>query len=342
MPSSDRRRGRGRLPTIVISADDGDVDRLFPASVLAPLREHGRVVHVVGDLSMLDGDDRLSAEVLLTSWGTGEISAEVLDGFSSLEAIIHTGGSVKRLLTSDAWETGVRVSTQVERNAEAVAEYAAAMIVASLKGVFRLRRDYIRDGAALDRAPRLDTLGITGKTLGLVGASRVGRAVARLIARHDLQVLVYDPYIDAVEAASLGGRLTSLETLMRDSDVVSLHAPATPGTREMITRTLLESMRAGATLINTARGSVVDQDALIDTLRTRDLFAILDVTEPMVPAADSALWALENVILTPHIAGATGSDLQRLGRGAVDEAIRVLMGEELAHRVRAEDLSRIA
>lgn len=341
MPSSDRPCC-GRFPTVVISADDGDIDRLFPAEVLSPLREHGRVVHVGGDLSVLDEEDRRSAEVLLTSWGTDEISAEMLDGFSSLEAIVHTGGSVKRLLTKDAWETGVRVSTQVERNAEAVAEYAAAMIVASLKGVFRLRRDYIRDGAALDRAPRLDTLGITGKTLGLVGASRVGRAVARLIARHDLQVLVYDPYIDAVEAASVGGRLTSLETLMRDSDVVSLHAPATPGTRGMITRSLLESMRAGATLINTARGSVVDQDALIDSLRTRDLFAILDVTEPMVPAADSALWALENVILTPHIAGATGSDLQRLGRGAVDEAIRVLMGEELAHRVRAEDLSRIA
>jgi len=341
VPSSDRR-GRGRLPTIVISAVERDFDRLFPANVLAPLREHGRIVHVGGDLSVLEPEDRRSAEVLLTSWGTTEISAEVLEGFSALEAIIHTGGSVKRLLTSDAWETGVRVSTQVERNAEAVAEYAAAMIVASLKGVFRLRRDYVRDGTALDRAPRLDTLGITGKTVGLVGASRVGRAVARLIARHDLQVLVYDPYIDAVEAESLGARLASLETLMRDSDVVSLHAPATPGTRGMITRGLLESMRTGATLINTARGSVIDQDALIDVLRARDLFAILDVTEPMVPAPDSAFWALENVFLTPHIAGATGSDLQRLGRGAVDEAIRVLTGEELAHRVRAEDLSRIA
>lgn len=341
MPSSDRG-GRGLLPTIVISADDGDVDRLFPANVLAPLREHGRVVHVGGDLSVLDVADRRSAEVLLTSWGTHEISAGVLDGFSSLGAIIHTGGSVKRLLTDDAWETGVRVSTQVERNAEAVAEYAAAMIVASLKGVFRLRREYVREGPELDRASRLDTLGITAKTVGLVGASRVGRAVARLIARHDLQVLVYDPYIDAVEADSLGARLTSLETLMRDSDVVSLHAPATPGTRGMITRRLLESMRAGATLLNTARGSIVDQDALIDVLRTRDLFAILDVTEPMVPPADSALWALENVFLTPHLAGATGSDLQQLGRGAVDEAIRMLTGEELAHRVRAEDLSRIA
>jgi phosphoglycerate dehydrogenase-like enzyme len=342
VPSSDRRRSRGQLPSIVISADAGDVDRLFPANVLAPLREHGRVVHVGGDPSVLDREDKRSAEVLLTSWGTHEISAEMLDGFPSLEAIIHTGGSVKRLLTNDAWATGVRVSTQVERNAEAVAEYAAAMIVASLKGVFRLRRDYVREGAALDRGPRLDTLGITGKTVGLVGASRVGRAVARLIARHDLQVLVYDPYIDAVEADSLGARLTSLETLMHDSDVVSLHAPATAGTRGMITRRLLESMRPGATLINTARGSVVDQDALIDVLRTGDLFAILDVTEPMVPAADSALWGLENVFLTPHIAGATGSDLQRLGRGAVDEAIRVLTGEELAHRVRAEDLSRIA
>lgn len=342
MPSSDRGPDGGHLPTIIISTSDGDAERLFPVNVLAPLREHGRIVHVGADLRASDPVDAYRAEVLLTSWGTNPVSAAVLDGFPSLQAIVHTGGSVKRLLTSDAWETGVWVSTQVERNAEAVAEYAAAMIVASLKGVFRLRRDYVREGRALDRAPRLDALGITGKTLGLVGASRVGRAVARLVARHDLRVLVYDPYLDAAEAAALGVRLASLDTLMRESDVVSLHAPATADTRGMISRELLESMRAGATLINTARGSVVDQDALIDVLRARDLFAILDVTEPMVPSPDSALWGLENVFLTPHIAGATGSDLQRLGRGAVDEAIRVLTGGQLAHPVRAEDLSRIA
>jgi phosphoglycerate dehydrogenase-like enzyme len=167
----------------------------------------------------------------------------------------------------------------------------------------------------------------------VVGASRIGRRVIELLAPFDLDLLVSDPYLDAAAARRLGARLVGLDELFARSDVVSLHAPAVPATRGMIGAALLAAMRTGATLINTARGSLVDQDALVEQLRTGRIKAVLDVTEPEVTPADSPLWELPNVILTPHAAGALGNELHRLGAVAVDEVARLVAGEPLRHPV---------
>ena len=134
----------------------------------------------------------------------------------------------------------------------------------------------------------------------------------------------------------------NLGTLLRTCDVVSVHAPANPQTYRLIGAGQLALMRDGATLINTARGSLVDTSALIEHLRAGRLYAVLDVTEPEPLPADSGLWELPNAFLTPHIAGSHGNELARLGDCVIDELERFLDGRPFAHAIVASDLDRVA
>jgi phosphoglycerate dehydrogenase-like enzyme len=194
----------------------------------------------------------------------------------------------------------------------------------------------------VDLLAEFPTVGNFGKTVGIVGASRIGRRVIELLRPFQLDVLVSDPYLDADAARRLGVDRRELDELLAASDVVSLHAPALPSTRHMIDARRLALLRDGATLINTARGSLVDQDALVAELASGRIDAVLDVTEPEVLPPDSPLYELPNVVLTPHIAGALGVELRRLGDAAIDEIERYAAGEPFAHQVTAGDLDRIA
>jgi phosphoglycerate dehydrogenase-like enzyme len=137
--------------------------------------------------------------------------------------------------------------------------------------------------------------------------------------------------------------MVSLEELFRESDVVSLHAPHTDETDGMITGEHIASMKRGATFINTARGGIVREEEMLEVLRKRpDLTAVLDVTEPEPAAADSPVFALPNVVLTPHIAGSLGLECRRMGRYMVDELRRYLNGEPLRWQVTRELVEKIA
>ncbi|MFJ2031990.1 hydroxyacid dehydrogenase [Streptosporangium sp. NPDC087985] len=273
------------------------------------------------------------ARILLTGWGSPLLDERALDDASGLQAVVHAAGSVKGHISPGVFARGIPVSSAAAANALPVAEYTVAMILLANKAVPALAREYRarREDLCLVRRP-LD-IGNHGRTVGLVGASRTGRRVLELLRPFDLQVLLADPFVDPPAASALGARLVDLDEIFTASDVVSLHAPATADTRGMVSRRRLAAMRDGATLINTARGSLVDQDALVAELVGGRLSAVLDVTEPEVTAADSPLWELPNVVLTPHIAGALGNEVARLGSSAVDEVLRVVAGEPLLHRV---------
>ena len=186
------------------------------------------------------------------------------------------------------------------------------------------------------------TIGTNGVTIGLVGASRVGRQVIGLLKNLDARVLVYDPYLTAVEAAELGVETVGLDQLCALSDVVSIHAPDIAETRGIIGAQQLALMKDGTLVINTARGALIDAAALTAELVSGRLDAYLDVTDPEPLPADSVLHTLPNVVLTPHIAGAMGNEIHRLGSHAVTEVRRLSEGLPLAYPVLAADLARIA
>jgi phosphoglycerate dehydrogenase-like enzyme len=223
-----------------------------------------------------------------------------------------------------------------------VAEFTLAAILLANKGALRAARDYGARRARIDALAEYPDIGNRAKTVGLVGASRVGRGVIDLLRPFDLRVVVADPFLDEAEAARLGVQLLELDALLAESHVVSLHAPSLPTTRHMIDRRRLALMRDGAVLINTARGALVDHDALVAELRSGRLSAVLDVTEPEPLPPESPLFTLPNVVLTPHIAGALGTEVVRLGDAAIEELRRYASGLPFAHPLRPEDLGRVA
>ena len=293
------------------------------------------------------GEDRAGAllaqaELLLTGWGCPPIAAHVLDRAPRLRAIVHAAGTVKLHLTDDCWERGLQVSSAAAANAVPVAEYTLAAILFANKRAFRLQRRY-RELRELRFWPlEAPGLGNYRKVIGIVGASHVGRRVLELLRPFDCDTLLYDPYVDASEAAALGARSVELDALLGAADVVSLHAPALPATHQMIDRRRLALMRDGAILINTARGWLVDGAALETELISGRIDAVIDTTEPEILPADSPLYDLPNVFLTPHIAGAMGAETQRLATLALDEIERFGRGEPFRYEVRRADLGRLA
>ncbi|MEV7571295.1 hydroxyacid dehydrogenase [Streptomyces tanashiensis] len=299
----------------------------------------------VTDFSSATGRSVLAeVEVLLTGWGCPPIDAEVLDAAPNLRAVIHAAGTVKTFLSPDVHSRGIVVSSAASANAVPVAEFAFAAIVFGAKrafamaALFRSRRTH-RTSADLRRHA---WLGSHRLTIGVIGASQTGRRLLDMLGMLDATVQLYDPYVTHAEADREGWTLVDLDTLAATSDVVSVHAPLTPDTHHLLDRRLLGLMRPGTVVVNTARGALVDTDALTEALVAGRLDAVLDVTSPEPLPADHPLWDLPNVLITPHLAGALGNEAGRLGSLAVDELARYARNEPLLHPVRYEDLGHRA
>ncbi|TDW79444.1 hydroxyacid dehydrogenase [Kribbella sp. VKM Ac-2566] len=282
-----------------------------------------------------------STEFLITGWGSPPITTAVLDAAPQLRAILHTAGSVKAHLAPACWERGLAITSAAAANAVPVAEYTLAAILFAGKDVFRLRDRY-HATRHFTVAQVQAGVGNYGRTVGVIGASRIGRRVIELLRPFDLEVCLFDPYVDTAIAAGLGARLVDLDTLMRTCDIVTVHAPANSQTHQLVGADQLALMRDGATLINTARGELVDTDALINHLEAGRLYAVLDVTDPEPLPTVSTLWKLPNVFLTPHIAGSHGNELARMGDCIIDELERILSGRPFEHAIVASDLDRVA
>jgi phosphoglycerate dehydrogenase-like enzyme len=288
-------------------------------------------------------EDLALSEVLITGWGAPAIDRAVLAAAPRLGLIAHLAGSVKGLVDPSAWERGILVTSAAAANAEPVAEFTLGAILLFNKRALQLRDLYreVRRSVKVERH-QMPGIGNYRKTIGIVGASAIGRRVIELLAPFSFQVLLYDPYVSAEEAGRLGVRLVELDTLVSESDVVSIHAPATPQTLHMIDERRLGLMRDHAILINTARGSLVDQEALVAEVRSGRIEAVIDVTEPEPLPPDSPLYDLRGVFLTPHIAGSIGTEAHRLTEYILREIERFIAGEPLLYAVRGELLERLA
>lgn len=313
---------------------DGVAERIFPASRLAGLSPELELISET-PLSTFTAPHAASiladVDVLITGWGCPPLTADVLDMAPKLRYALHAAGSVKEHVTDEVWRRGIQVSTAAEANAIPVAEYTLAMILLANKKVLQLEVALRAGKGAVDPDTLFRGLGNYGQTIGLVGASKVGRALIGMLEPFAFTVLVADPYLSKEEAAELGVTVVELDELLAASDVVSVHAPNVPQTRQLINEQRLALIRPGATFINTSRGALVDQDALVARIKRGDLFAILDVTTPDRLEPNHPLYKLPNVILTPHVAGSLGVELERLGATALDEARRAARGEPLLY-----------
>ncbi|MFI9120376.1 hydroxyacid dehydrogenase [Streptomyces bikiniensis] len=337
-PTTDNR------PALLLAMGPGVADRLLTEAHRTRLAALTRTdpYLVAHDLTAPDARTAAAlaeAELLLTCWGATPLTPGVLDRAPRLRAVVHAAGSVKHHVTDACWERGLRVTSAAAANALPVAEYTLAAILFAGKRVLRSARRYAElraDHAWLEESA---DWGNHRRTVGVVGASRIGRRVIDLLRPFDFEVLLYDPY---AETPPPGTELVGLDELCARSTVVSVHAPQLPSTYRMIGAPQLAAMPDGTTLINTSRGSLVDERALLPHLLTGRLDAVLDVTDPELPPPDSPLWTLPNVLLTPHVAGSLGNELHRMADRAVGEVERYVRGEAFAEEVRATDLTRSA
>ena len=297
------------------------------------------------------GDDRATlvqrlpellsdADACITGWYTPSITSGALASAPRLRLIAHTGGSVKSLIPPEAYDRGVAVSHVAVLIADAVAEATILSILLGLRRYHEMDRR-LKAGAEA-RSVGYDGRLLGALTVGLVGAGYVGRKVVPLLRAFGARVLLYDPYLPDQDAAALGVEKVPLRELMASSDVVSLHAPPTDETRRMIGRAELDLLRDGAVFVNSADPWLVDENALLETLRTGRIWAALDRFDPEPLALDSPYRPLENVLVTPHVAGATVDTLRRQGAAAVDEVERFFAGEALRYRVPSERLALMA
>lgn len=279
------------------------------------------------------------AEVILAHWGCPPIDGAVLDRAPRVGLIAYAAGTIKETIAPDVLDR-VRVTTGAPANAEPVAEFTLAMILLANKDAL-FRRDELRDQPPAVRPRPKVPVGNWDKTIGIVGASLVGRRVIELLRPFPaLRPVLHDPFVSEDEAAALGVEKLELLDLCRRSDIVSIHAPDLPSTRGMIGREQLAAMRTGATLINTARGRLLDHDALVR--EDGRIYAVLDVTHPEPLPDGHPLRTSGSVFLTPHLAGSQGTELHRMAQHAAEEIRRWVADEPGNNVVTVDDLARIA
>ena len=319
--------------------DTGLPERLFTPSVLQSLTTLMDLQPALLTRTNAAEYPLQDIELIIGCWGCPRLDEEILDRMPHLKAVIYTAGSVKEFATDELFGRGIIVTSGADTNALPVAEYTLAMILLSGKRVLEIAREYVHSRKYRPFEVEPARWGNHGLKVGIIGASRIGRRVIELLAPFDIDVVFYDPF---VQHGILNARPARLEHLLETCDVVTLHAPEVPETFHMIDKDALSLMRNGATLINTARGSLVDTTALTAELDSGRLHAVIDVTDPDPLPEESPLFDAPNLVLTPHIAGSQGNELHRLGEAAYREVTRYIAGGPLLSRVQAEILSHTA
>lgn len=319
----------------------GDVvDEVFPPALRADLEEVVELLHP-RPMATLDGpaaQHLADVEVLVTSWGAVPIDERMLARTPRLRAVFHAAGSIKGTVHEAGWSSGLVVTTAAALGAQPVIEYTVAVITLATHRIFPLAQAY-REGVFV---PVRGRRGRPGTTVGIVGASAIGRGVIARLVADGWDVSVYDPVVDPAVIAELGARHTGLDELCATSDILSLHAPDVAATRHMIDARRLALMRDGATLINTARGALVDHDALRQECASGRIDAILDVTDPEPLPPGDLLLRLPNVFCSPHAAGVQGAEVASLGEFMLEELRRYGRGEPLVGAVDHRMLSVLA
>jgi phosphoglycerate dehydrogenase-like enzyme len=285
--------------------------------------------------------DRLGeVEALFSTWGMPALTPEQIAQMPNLRVVFYGAGSVQGF-ARPLLENRVRVVSAWRVMANVVAQFTLGQILLSLKGYFRNVREY--DGSPETFRAAHRGVGAYEETVALLGCGAVGRAVIGLLKPFDVQIIVFDPFLNEAAAQELGVEQVTIEEAFVRGLVVSNHLADKPETAEMINGDLLRRMRSGATLVNTARGRTVAEPELVEALRERpDLTALLDVTHPEPMGADNPLCSLPNVLVSTHIAGTTQEEISRLADLCIAEFDRYASGEPLEHEVTLEALPRLA
>jgi len=330
------------VPSVAFIGSARRLELAYPASVRSKIGGEVRILSP--DIHTEKWQEHRStleqADILLATWGLPPLDSEFFSYAPKLRAVFYAAGTVKGFATEEAFSREMVISSAWKANAIPVAQYAAAATMLGLKGFWQ----YANFTKKTHRWSRdIEVPGCYLSTVGLVSLGAAGRCTAEILSFMGLKIIAYDPHFSAETAAELGIELVPLEKVFSTSDVVSIHAPLLPETEGMIDKPLLRLMKPGSSLVNTSRGAIVNQADLCKVMRERpDITAIIDVTYPEPPDPDSEIFTLDNILVTPHIAGSLGGEIPRMGNWMVDEMSNYLKKHPLKYQVTPEMMIRMA
>ncbi len=282
-------------------------------------------------------------EYIFSTWsmpGGGEI--KLVNYLPNLKAIFYAAGSV-RYFANEYFEKNVRIFSAYAANAIPVAEYTVGQILLANKGFFQ--SSVLAKAGEHKKACDVSHahVGNYGANIGIIGAGMIGRKVIELLKPYKLNILVFDVFMTEEQAQAMGVKKASLEEIFSTCHVVSNHLANVPATIGILKKEHFESMMQYATFINTGRGAQVDEDGMIEVLERRsDICALLDVTITEPPVEGSKLYALPNVVLTPHIAGSQEWEVRRMAALVIDEFENYLNGRPTPYEITPEKLAKMA
>jgi len=258
-----------------------------------------------------------------------DINREVIEAANRLKVIARYGVGVDNVDLEAAREKGIVVTNTPGANSASVAELTVGLILSLARNI-----PPAVQATKLGEWPRMRGVSLVGKTIGLLGFGSIGRQVASRLQGFNCTVIAYDLTYNVEAAEALGVEFRSEDELLRNADFLSLHLPLSAQTKEMINIKFLVKMKPGAFLINTSRGELIDEDALLKALKSGQLSgAALDVFAKQPPGADHPLLALPQVIATPHIGAHTDGATNAMGWLALKDCLAVLRGERPKYRV---------
>jgi D-3-phosphoglycerate dehydrogenase len=277
-------------------------------------------------------------DICITSWDSPKITSEVLEKAPKLKFVGHAAGSVYNIVEPCVFEKGITVVNANYALAKSTAEGTVALMMAGAWNLKAFNERMKRGEWSNNNCETI--LGISGQTIGLIGIGDIAREVIHMLRPYNVKILMNTKYCKEEEAKSLGVELCSLEYLLSNSNIISLHNTLTPATVGMIDKKELELVKEGSLIVNTARAAIIDEEALIEVLKKEKVYAALDVywNEPM--NKEHILLKLPNVLCVPHICGFSSYWKTRLGELVADELHRWLKGENLMCAIDAEKYAR--
>jgi phosphoglycerate dehydrogenase-like enzyme len=330
-------------PRILMAVAPRQRAEIFSSQALAKLDGIAEVEYYQGAGNMPREEllSRISRfHALITCWGSPKLDREVLEAATLLKLVCHSAGSVRPYVCREAFERGITVTNASSAIAVSVAETTIAFMLASLRHLHD-HNSRLKGGDA-GRADFGPVHELARRRVGLVGFGEVGRRVAALLKAFECEILVHDPYRPPEELEVAGCRPSSLEDLMKESDIVSIHASNIRANRHMIDGTLLGSMKEGALLVNTARGDLIDEEAMLQQVISGRISVALDVFEGEASVVAAKLRESTNAFLTPHIAGMSVEARRRQGDVVAEDVVRFFTGGRPRNLVTREMLEWMA
>lgn len=317
--------------------------KVYTDEVLKSLSEYGELSPRISKKNLKENADFLSdCEYAFATWGMPKFTKEeIAEYMPKLKALFYSAGTVQ-YFAAPFLESGVRIFSAYAANAVPVTEYTFAQITLAAKGFYQASKFY-RVLPVYSFAFSGSSTGNYGCKVGLAGLGAIGKAVAEKLSALDVEVYAYDPFVSQEEAEKLGVKLVDLETLFSECDIISNHLANKKELENIFNYKLFKKMKKHSTFINTGRGAQVAEYSLaLSLILHPSRTFVADVLKNEVFPYINPLFWCPNAIITPHIAGSTGNEPQRMAYYMMEELDRVLAGEQVKYEVTLESLVRMA